>query len=355
MRRLFLCRKFGRRALCIYPKNGKAYLYLDIFDDICYTVVEDGTMLDDKQLILNFDVPSEREKLCALGRALSVPDRIRIVALLRDKSMNLNEISKALDIPVSSVSNHVNALAEAELLLISYQPGPKGHVKLCSEMVNCVKIVYSPLSGDALLNEYVYEMPVGMYSDCRINAPCGMASRERQIFAPDNPNYFYLADRKDAELIWFSYGYLSYNFPYSARDGVTPTQISFSMEICSEAVYYRNIWPSDITILINDIEIFTWTCPGDFGGRRGMYTPEHWQITSTQFGLLKRFTVTQDGVFVDDKLEHKSVVFDELGIVPDKPVKLTIMIKEDAKHRGGINIFGKHFGDYPQAIVMSIK
>ena len=90
-------------------------------------------MLEDKVLTFNFDVPSEREKLCALGRAISIPDRVRILALLKDRSMNLNEISKALDIPVSSVSNHINALAEAELVLVTYQPGPKGHVKLCSE------------------------------------------------------------------------------------------------------------------------------------------------------------------------------------------------------------------------------
>ncbi len=312
-------------------------------------------MLEDKVLTFNFDVPSEREKLCALGRAISIPDRVRILALLKDRSMNLNEISKALDIPVSSVSNHINALAEAELVLVTYQPGPKGHVKLCSEMVSLVTITYSGERDGASDSEYVYEMPVGMYADCHINAPCGMSSREKQMFAPDNPNYFFLADRKDAELIWFSYGDISYNFPYGGSETASPSSVSFSMEICSEAVYYRNIWPSDITILINDIEIFTWTCPGDFGGRRGMYTPEHWPVTSTQFGLLKRFEVTADGVFVDDVLEHKAVVFSDLGIAPNSPVKLTIRIKEDAKHRGGINIFGKHFGDYPQAIVMRIK
>ena len=45
------------------------------------------------------DVPSEREKLCALGRAISIPDRVRILALLKDRSMNLNEISNAVSLP----------------------------------------------------------------------------------------------------------------------------------------------------------------------------------------------------------------------------------------------------------------
>ena len=312
-------------------------------------------MLADKIIKLNFDVPSEREKLCALGRALSIPDRIRILELLKDRSMNLNEISKALDIPVSSVSNHINALAEAELVLVTYQPGPKGHTKLCSEMISHVIIGYNRENDGEQDSEYVYEMPVGMYSECHINAPCGMASSEKQMFAPDNPNYFYRADRKDAELIWFSYGDLSYIFPYGGDESKSPSELHVSMELCSEAVYYRNIWPSDITILINDTELVTYTCPGDFGGRRGVYTPEHWPVTSTQFGLLKRFSVTQDGVFVDDVFEHKSVVFSDLGIKPNTPIKLTILIKEDAKHRGGINIFGKHFGDFPQAIVLRVK
>ena len=36
-------------------------------------------------------------------------------------------------------------------------------------------------------------------------------------------------------------------------------------------------------------------------------------------------------------------------------VKFTIGIKQDAVHRGGLNLFGKNFGDYQQAIIMTIK
>ena len=97
-------------------------------------------MITDKILTLHINIPSEREKICAVGRALSVPDRVRILNLLTARSMNLNEISKVLDIPVSSVSNHINALQDAELVLVSYQPSAKGHVKLCSEMVCMVQI-----------------------------------------------------------------------------------------------------------------------------------------------------------------------------------------------------------------------
>lgn len=46
-------------------------------------------------------------------------------------------------------------------------------------------------------------------------------------------------------------------------------EISFSFEVCSETIYYNNHWPSDITVSVNDVEVATFTSPGDFGGRRG--------------------------------------------------------------------------------------
>lgn len=52
-------------------------------------------MITDKILTLHINIPSEREKICAVGRALSVPDRVRILNLLTARSMNLNEISKS--------------------------------------------------------------------------------------------------------------------------------------------------------------------------------------------------------------------------------------------------------------------
>lgn len=311
-------------------------------------------MISDKVLTLHINIPSEREKICAVGRALSVPDRIRILNLLKARSMNLNEISKALDIPVSSVSNHINALQDAELVLVTYQPSAKGHVKLCSEMVCLVQIKHSDTKVSDE-NSYCMEMPVGMYFDCDIKAPCGMASVEKQLFAPDSPEYFYLPERKEAELVWFSRGYVSYMFPYSQHEAKPVNEICFSLELCSEAVYYRNVWPSDITFLINDKEVLTYTCPGDFGGRRGVYTPEFWPVSSSQFGLLKKITVNKNGAYIDDQLVNKDVTVSQLGLVSGKAVKLTILLKDDAKHQGGINIYGKHFGDFPQAIIMMIK
>ncbi|MEI3204121.1 MAG: hypothetical protein V8S73_05705 [Lachnospiraceae bacterium] len=37
------------------------------------------------------------------------------------------------------------------------------------------------------------------------------------------------------------------------------------MEICSEAPGYKEDWKSDLTLWVNDVEVGTWTCPGDLG------------------------------------------------------------------------------------------
>ena len=133
------------------------------------------------------------------------------------------------------------------------------------------------------------------------------------------------------------------------------SEISFSFEICSEANYYNNNWPSDITLSINKTELCTFTSPGDFGGRQGKYTPEYWPITSTQFGMLKTLTINETGVYLDNQLVNQHITFQDLRLFEGSSIQLTIGIKDDAKYVGGINLFGKDFGDYPQAIVMQIK
>ena len=158
-----------------------------------------------------------------------------------------------------------------------------------------------------------------------------------------------------AECIWFDGGFISYNFPTDFPHSRILSEITFSFELCSETQYYNNKWPSDITVCINNKEVATFTSPGDFGGRRGKYTPLYWPITSTQFGLLKRITVNGKGVFVDNYFTTDLVKFDDLMIYEGSAIKLDIGIKDNAQHKGGINLFGKHFGDYPQAIVMMLK
>ena len=99
----------------------------------------------------------------------------------------------------------------------------------------------------------------------------------------------------------------------------------------------------------------TTTLPGDFGGRRGKFSPIYWSINSTQYGILKNIEINEKGVYENNVLVSTDIKFDDLNLYAGNAVQLRLEIKEDAVHRGGINIFGKNFGDYNQAIVMTVK
>ncbi len=302
---------------------------------------------------------ADLEKIKDIGVALSSIDKLKILQLLSVRPRTLSELSRELDIAVSSVSFHIDALVRAQLIFISYEPGLKGHVKLCTKAAHNLFIDFDIVTNNTpilLENKEEIEMPIGNFVDCEIQAPCGIAGKEKQLIENDVPEAFFTPDRAKAELIWFQAGFVSYQFPtHFFKNNVNYKQITFSLELCSETVYFRNDWPSDITFWINDIEITTYTSPGDFGGRRGKFTPDYWFINSTQYGLLKKFTINDAGVFIDNQLVNKSVTFKDLKLKECNRIKLTIGIKNDAEHKGGINLFGKNFGDYPQAILMVIS
>ena len=112
-------------------------------------------------------------------------------------------------------------------------------------------------------------------------------------------------------------------------------------------------WPSDVTMWINGTEIGTWTSPADFGGKRGVLTPDWWESRNTQYGLLKIWQVNGDGSYVDG-VRVSSVQLDELQITGHDFISVRIGVKPEAANLGGINIFGSHFGNYPQDIVLRL-
>jgi len=305
----------------------------------------------ERNISVSVNDTKNHDYIIKLGKALSVRDRIRILNALSSNPMNLYELSTNLSIPIGSVIRHIGVLADAQLIFTSYIPGPKGHVRQCSNVVYSAGITIKDSPQPEKQIETV-EMPIGMYSDFSVTAPCGMAGVNKTDFSvSDVPDIFYLPDRMNAENLWFTTGYVNYNFPLK-KSLSSYSMISFSFEVCSECVYYNPNWPSDITLTINDNEIVTFTSPGDFGGRRGHYTPEYWALQSTQYGMLKTLTIDKNGVQFDNKPVKSDVNIENLSSDGRLFIKFGIGVKEDAKHRGGINLFGKNFGDFPQAIIM---
>lgn len=308
----------------------------------------------DKVITLNVTNEADHQHILKISHALSVPERLQVLQCILKKSMSLSQIQEKLNLPMTSIHRHVNTLQEAGLIYITYAPGIKSHMKFCSQATVGFTISMENEKDVSEKNEVTIEMPVGMFSHCHVSAPCGMLSSTGRLIPYDDPSVFFSPQRMQAEILWFDKGFICYNFPLPKKIRKFD-ELEFSFEICSETMYYNNKWPSDITLFVNDVELTTFTSPGDFGGRRGKYTPEFWPLTSTQYGLLKTLRINKRGVFLDNELKNENVNLNTLQLNARDAIKFKIGIKEDAEYIGGINLFGKNFGDFPQAIKMTVR
>jgi predicted transcriptional regulator len=124
--------------------------------------------------------------------------------------------------------------------------------------------------------------------------------------------------------------------------------------VSSEAPLHDLDWPSDISVWINDAHLGDWTCPADYGGSRGRLTPRWWEDNNSQFGVLKRWHVTDDGTAIDG-VPLSRVTTANLEIHPRQPVRVRIGVRPDAANVGGVNLFGRRFGHYPQDLVLRLE
>ena len=197
-------------------------------------------------------------------------------------------------------------------------------------------------------------MPVGLYTSCEISAPCGLCSADGIIGLLDVPDTFLDPRRMRAGLMWFTRGFVEYQFPNNARLSKTDIEaMEFSFEISSEVPGTATDWPSDITVTVNQKDVGTWTSPGDFGDQRGVYTPDWWTLRGSQYGKLKTWRVAKDGTYVDG-VKISPVSLKDLDVSTHHSIRLRIGVKANARHPGGVNIFGRGFGNYDQDIVLRI-
>ena len=293
---------------------------------------------------------SKPEQLAQVARALGSDIRIRILEMLDETSMSIVELAQRLHVPVSTVSNNVVVLEEADLVRSERQTGIRGTVKLCSLKQNELHICLGK-PREYTMHSIFQPMPIGQYVECVAEPVCGLLDDRGSIGRQDDPSSFYDPEHHRAQLLWFEHGFVEYRFSNQALRDYMAKTLEFSFEACSEAPNYRKDWPSDITVWVNGVELGTWTCPSDFGGRRGRYSPEWWGLAGTHFGLLKRWRIDEDGCQLDDQ-PLSSVKLSQLHLESLPYISLRIGIRADAIHRGGINLFGEGFGDYPQGIVM---
>ena len=311
-----------------------------------------------KNISYALNTDDDLKQIHTLARALASYERLQILRLLADKSMNISAIAQALNLPVSTVSDHITVLEEAKILFVTTEQGVKRHIKMCNKQLNELTLFFYTTQNNTTTEPYVLEIPVGMFSEVDIHAPCGMYiinsnhPEDNKQIGQDLPVNFFDPKRRNAELLWFSHGFVSYIVP-NPLFNKSISKVELSFECCSEIVYHKNDWPSDITIKVNDIPALTFNSPGDFGGRRGKYSPMDWGLDSTQFGLLYRISLDEKGVYLNDIPVSKSTIKD-FHLEESNSIKISFGVAENAIHRGGINLFGKKFGDYEQSILLKI-
>ncbi|KOY14850.1 ArsR/SmtB family transcription factor [Paenibacillus xylanivorans] len=303
-------------------------------------------------LELSFDNPDE---LVTVTHALSTRSRVDILRLLISQNLNIVEIAEALKLPVSTVASNIKVLEAARLINTELLPASRGAMKVCSRNYDDIHIALNLEKAIPKGDIQVYEvdMPIGHYSDCEVSPTCGMANGEGMIIREDEPASFFHPKHVGAQIMWFRKGYVEYLMPLEIPREAVIESLELSMEMCSEAPNYDHNWPSDISVWINGVEIGMWTCPGDFGDRRGKLNPAWWFEWSTQYGLLKTWRVDKNKTTLD--MEKISAVdLDQLNLQNSHKLRVRIGIKPDAVHQGGVNLFGRQFGDYDQNIKMTV-
>ena len=296
------------------------------------------------------------EKVLKIAKALSSPIRIEILKLLTFSGMSIKEIALTLGQPISSTALNINLLEQAGLLFTEINYTATGKTRTCYR--SCDKLVVTLFDRLAETQherspKIEHNIPIGSFSSYEnIVAPCGIVSKDERIGFDDDVSLFFSPRRHEAALMWFSEGRVEYRVGTSGiKQDIKRLELSF--EACSEAPLYNNDFKSDITVWINDTEIGTWVCPGDFGGRRGQFNPPYWPSTHTQYGILTNWQITDSGTTMNNQF-MSCVNLKNLDVTSKPYVSIKIGVKHDAVHCGGINIFGSNFGDYAQDIIFGI-
>lgn len=287
-------------------------------------------------------------------KAFASEPRVQILSLLRARTLNVNEIAETLSLPQSTVATHISILEEAGLIKTEAARAKKGSQKLCSTAFREMVVRFPDAEESRNDNIISVEMPIGLFTSYDVSAPCGLCSTEAIIGFLDVPDSFLHPDRMKAGLLWCETGFVEYKFPNNALYKEKKLKrIEVCAELSSETPGTNKTWLSDIGMSINNVELGIWTSPGDFGDKRGKYTPEWWKLEGSQYGLLKNWSVTDEGSFIDG-VRISDVKLDDLKLLEHHSIRVRIGVGEEAEHRGGMNIFGKGFGNYDEGITLRL-
>ena len=298
------------------------------------------------------------EHLERVANALNAPTRRKILSLLTANSYTIQEIADRLNMSLSNTSFHVKFLQKAGLVNLTQNHSKRGNEKIVALEKHCLEILFineAENSFPSSSHAFSTERPVGSFTLFDIVPPCGIADADGNLIGAEAlPDIFYNYKRIKGEIIWFTEGYLEYHVSNAAIKNKVLEALQISCEVCSECANYNNSFKSDITFWMNDKEIGTYTSPGDFGGRSGKYTPKSWPAASTQYGMLVQIRIDEMGVWINQVNVSSEISIDDFAfITKEKCLRFKLGVKKNAKYAGGLNLFGRNFGDFQQGIRIS--
>lgn len=289
----------------------------------------------------------------AVLKALASSVRLSILELLATTPLNVNEIANRLGLPQSTVATHVIKLQNAGLIRAESKTGVHGIQKICHQVYDEVVIDFSSDRRNQT-NSIDVDMPVGLFARFDVAPPCGLCDSNGVIGYFDVPEQFLHPHRIKAGLVWFGRGFLEYQFPNNLLNtSRLLDSLHITAEVSADVPGTDASWETDITLSVNHVELGTYHFHGDFGARRGNLTPRWRPLNTSQYGQLTRWVVDGKGASVQGET-LSSVKLSDLGLLDHKSIRVTFTVKDDARHRGGLNIFGGGFGNHDQDIVLQL-
>ena len=195
-------------------------------------------------------------------KSLGSEIRIRILeVLLENGPMNMNSIASSLNITSGSLTGHIKKLEDCGLITTTNETASHGNQKICSIAQYKVLLDFEEAMQDtSVFNTHVR---IGQFTSHSVYPTCGLATSEKVVGSLDDVRYFNHPDRYNADILWFTKGYVEYTIPNLIPLNSRVSTIAISMEISSEAPGVNSNWPSDISFFINDVPLGMWTSPGD--------------------------------------------------------------------------------------------
>lgn len=283
--------------------------------------------------------------------ALASETRLKIIRFIGNEKKSIGEIAQYLGISSAITTRHVQQMEDAGLLNSERGIGKNRNKKMVFLKVDDIHIAFPEkiYQGYQL---HPFDLPLGHFTDFSVQPTCGLATVEEVVGKSDDPKYFMDAKRVDAGLLWFKKGFVEYKIPNMLQENENPELLEISFEIASEFPLSNNVWPSDISIYVNDIRVAVYTVPGNFSDTRGRYTPKWWDDHFSQYGLLKHIRINKLDTGIDGEA-YSEVTIDDLHLHEQPFIKLRFAVEEDAKNQGGLTLFGKGFGNHNQNILIN--